>query len=269
VINAQNLYPKKLDNCITTQFCLDCGDIKANVDKEKYEKLIANLISTNNLKGIKGKVMFQILVDSTGKGCVLSHTDVSDNIISRNIVMALNSFDGFIPAKSKEKTEQRASFNMSFDIKDGTMTGKVERVYMDAFKKSFDKPNSPEIYNKEYEYKNENLKNYKITVWNSKNSNLPDNMNDHITIDKNGVIWLTTDGGLVKFNGRKFENAEQNITEKGKYFSYYAIETDNENTKWVYGKNNIYSYNDKKWTIYDPKEIGIDGGWRRKCIEKR
>jgi sugar lactone lactonase YvrE len=262
VINAQNLFPKKLDNCITTQFCLDCGDIKANVDKEKYEKLITNLISTNNLKGIKGKVMFQILVDSTGKGCVLSHTDVSDNIISRNIVMALNSFDGFIPAKSKEKTEQRASFNMSFDIKDGTMTGKVERVDMDAFKKSFDKPNSPEIYNKEYEYKNENLKNYKITVWNSKNSNLPDNMNDHITIDKNGVIWLTTDGGLVKFNGRKFENAEQNITEKGKYFSYYAIETDNENTKWVYGKNNIYSYNDKKWTIYDPKEIGIDGAFK-------
>ena len=65
---AQNLYPKKLDNCITTQFCLDCGDIKANVDKEKYEKLITNLISTNNLKGIKGRVMFQILVDSTGKG---------------------------------------------------------------------------------------------------------------------------------------------------------------------------------------------------------
>ncbi|HRH50143.1 MAG TPA: two-component regulator propeller domain-containing protein [Panacibacter sp.] len=262
VINAQNLYPKKLDNCITTQFCLDCGDIKANVDKEKFETLITSLISTNNLKGIKGRVMFQILVDSTGKGCVLSHTDVSDNIISRNIVMALNSFDGFIPAKSKEKTEQRASFNMSFDIKDGTMTGRVERVDMDAFKKSFDKPNSPEIYNKEYVYKNENLKNYNITVWNSKNSNLPDNMNDHITIDKSGVIWLTTDGGLVKFNGRKFENAEQNITEKGKYFSYYAIETDNENTKWVYGKNNIYSYNDKKWTIYDPKEIGINGAFK-------
>jgi len=260
--NAQNLYPKKLDNCITTQFCLDCGDIKANVNKEKLEKLIANLVSTNNLKGIKGRVLFQILVDSTGKGCVLSHTDVSDNIISRNIVLALNNFDGFIPAKSKEKTEQRASFNMSFDINDGTMTGKVERVDMEAFKKSFDKPNSPEIYNKDYEYKNENLKNYKITVWNSKNSNLPDNMNDHITIDKNGVIWLTTDGGLVKFNGSKFENAEQNITEKGKYFSYYALETDNENTKWVYGKNNIYSYNDKKWTIYDPKEIGINRAFK-------
>lgn len=261
LINAQNLYPKKLDNCVTDQFCLDCGDIKVNVDKDKFEKLITNLNATNNLKGIKGIVMFQILVDSIGKGCVLSHSDVSDNIISRNIVAALNGFDGFIPAKTSDKSEQRTSFNMSFEIKDGAVSGRVERVDMDAFKKSFDKPNSPEIYNKDYVYKNDNLKKYKITVWNSKNSNLPDNMNDHITIDKKGIIWLTTDGGLVKFNGSKFENAEQNITDKGKYFSYNAIATDNENTKWVYGKNNIYSYNDKTWTIYDPKIIGIDGGY--------
>ncbi len=261
-INAQNLYPKKLDNCVTERFCLDCGDIKANVDKDKYQRLITNLIATNDLKGIKGRVMFQILVDSTGKGCVLSHTDVSDNIISRNIVVTLNNFDGFIPAKTKDKAEERTSFNMSFEIKDGIITGKVERVDVDAFKKSFDKPNSPEIYNKNYVYKNDNLKNYQITVWNSSNSNLPDNMNDNISIDKNGIIWLTYDGGLVKFNGRKFENAEQNITEKGKYFSYYAIETDNENTKWVYGKNNIYSFNDKKWTIYDIKEIGFDGAYK-------
>lgn len=260
-LNAQNIYPKKLDNCITTRFCLDCGDIKANVDKAKFEQLVLNLNSTNNLTGIKGKVKFQILVDSTGKGCVLSHTDVSDNVISRNIIAGLNNFDGFIPAKTKEKIEQRTSFDMSFEIKDGSMTGKVERVDMDAFKKSFDRPNSPEIYNKDYVYKNENLKNYKITVWNSSNSNLPDNMNDHITIDKKGIIWLTIDGGLVTFNGKKFKNAEQNITNKGKFFSYYAIETDNDNIKWVYGTNNIYSYNDKKWTKHDPKEIGIDGAY--------
>ncbi len=260
-LNAQNLYPKKLDNCITNHFCLDCGDVKANIDKAKFEQLVSSLNSTNNLKGIKGKVKFQILVDSTGKGCVLSHTDVSDNVISRNIVAALNNFDGFISAKTKEKNEERASFDMSFEIKDGTMTGKVERVDMDAFKKSFDRPNSPEIYNKDYVYKNENLKNYKITVWNSKNSNLPNNNNNHITIDKKGIIWLTIDEGLVTFDGKKFRNAEQNITDKGKYFSYYAIETDNDNIKWVFATNNVYSYNDKKWTMYDPKEIGFDGGY--------
>lgn len=261
-INSQNLFPKKIDNCITTSFCLDCGDNKANVEKEKFDKLIDNLIRANNLNGIKGRVLFQVLVDSTGKGCVLSHTDVSDNIISKNIVAALNNFNGFIPAKTKGKIEERVSFNIAVEIKDGLMTAKVDRVDMNAFKKSFDKPNSPEIYNKDYIYKNENIKNYKITVWNSSNSSLPNNMNDHITIDKNGIVWLTTDEGLVTFDGKKFHNAEQNISDKGKSFSYYAIETDNNNIKWVYGGNNIYSYNDKKWVKYDPKKIGIDGAYK-------
>jgi ligand-binding sensor domain-containing protein len=259
VINAQNLFPKKMDNCITNQFCLDCGDSKANVDKQKITALVESLAASTNLKGVKGKVMFQILVDSSGKGCVLSHTDVSDHIISKNITKALNSFDGFIAARSKGKAEPRTSFNMTFEIKDEKIIATVERVDMEAFEKSFDKPNSPEIYNKSYTYKNENLSKYKFTVWNSSNSNLPNNMNNQISIDRKGIIWLTVDAGLVKFDGTKFHNAEQTITDKGKYFAYYALATDNDNVKWVYGKNNIYSYNDKEWKIYDPKEIGFDG----------
>ena len=255
---AQNLYPKKLDNCVTDQFCLDCGDIKANVDKDKLEKLITSLNSTNNLKGINGKVMFQILVDSTGKGCILSHTDVSDNIISRNIVAALNSFDGFIPAKTADKLEPRTSFNMSFEIKDGAMTGNVERVDMDAFKKSFDKPNSPEIYNKDYVYKNDNLKNYKITVWDSKNSNLPNNMNDHITIDKKGIIWLTADDMLVKFDGKSFTKVDPTYSGQKKRIDVYTIASDNKNRKWVYGNRKFLSFDDKDWTLYDQNTIGIN-----------
>lgn len=261
LLHAQNLFPKKNDNCLTEQFCLDCGEIKANVDNPKLTALITQLSSSNNLKGLKGKVMFQILVDSTGKGCVLSHSDVSDHPVSQSITRALNSFTGFTPAKSKDKTEGRVSFNMSFEIANEKMIAKVERVDANAFKKSFDKPRSPEIYNKDYAYKNENLKNYKITVWNSGNSNLSNDMNDNMTIDKTGMIWLTIDEGLVKFDGTKFYNAEQNITAKGNYFGYYAIETDNNNTKWVYGKDNIYSYDEKGWKIYNPKEIGIDGAY--------
>ena len=258
--NAQNLYPKRLDNCITSVFCLDCGDDKADVDKEKFAQMITYLNSQNNLNGITGRILFQILVDSTGKGCVLSHTDVSDNIISKNIIASLNNFTGFIPAKTGNKNEERTSFDISFQIEEGKIIAKIERVDMKAFMASFDKPKDPEIYNKEYVYKNENLKNYKITVWNSRNSNLPNNMNDHISIDKKGIVWLTVDEGLVKFDGIRFDNMEQNITDKGKFFSYYDIETDNENVKWVYGTNGVYSYKNKKWKKYDPKEIGIDGG---------
>jgi len=257
-LNAQNLYPKKLDNCVADNFCLDCGDVKANVDTAKFAKLIDDLNKTNNLNGIKGRVMFQILVDATGKGCVLSHTDVSDNIISRNIVTALNNFDGFIPAKAKDKNEERTSFNMSFDIDDGKLNAKVERVDINAFKKSFDKPNSPEIYNKDYVYKNENLKNYKITVWNSNNSNLPNNMNDHITIDKKGIIWLTADDMLVKFDGKSFVKVEPINAEVKKPIEVYTIASDNKNRKWIYGQRKFLSFDDKDWKLYDQNKIGIN-----------
>ena len=98
---------------------------------------------------------------------------------------------------------------MIFTISENKITGKVERVDMTAFKKSFDKVKSPEIFNKTYVYKNDNLENYKITVWNTKNSNLPNNMNDHIVIDKKGIIWLTVDEGLVTFDGEKFKIIRQ------------------------------------------------------------
>ena len=260
-LNAQNLYPKKLDNCLTTDFCLDCGDIKANIDKEKFDKLLTALNSNNNLKGISGKIMVQVILDSNGKGCVLSHTDVSDNIISKNIVIALNEFDGFIPAKTKGKIEARTSFNLSFEIKDGSITAKVERVDMDAFNKSFDKPNSPEIYNKDYVYKNENLKNYKITVWNSQNAGLPNNRNDHITIDKKGIIWLTADHMLVKFDGKNFIRVEPAIAGLRMPFDVYAIASDNKNRKWIYGQQKILSYDDKTWTLYDQSKFDIFDVW--------
>lgn len=257
-LNAQNLYPKKLDNCVTDKFCLDCGDIKVNVDSNKLNILTDNLNNSNNLAGVKGRVMFQILVDANGKGCVLSHTDVSDNIISQNIVKALNNFDGFIPAKTKGKNEERTSFNMSFEIMDGKIKAKVERVDMEAFKKSFNKPNSPEIYNKDYDYKNENLNSYKIIVWNSKNSNLPNNMNDHITIDKKGIIWLTADDMLVKFDGKSFTKVEPKNEALTKPLAIYTIASDNKNRKWVYGNRKFLSFDDKDWTLYDQNITGIN-----------
>jgi hypothetical protein len=258
-LKAQNLFPKKLNNCISNKFCLDCGDIKANIEVAKFEKLIEKLNSEIKLKGISGKIMFQILVDSIGNGCVLSHNDNSENIITKQIINNLNEFKGWIPAKTGDKFESRTSFNMSFSILDGKMAGKVERVDIKAFSSSFDKPVKPEIYNKNYEYKNENLKNYLITIWNSKNSNLPNNQTDHITIDKDDVVWLTVSEGLVKFDGAKFINSEQNITEKGKYFGYFALATSNDNTKWVYGTKGIYSYDNTKWIKYENNITGIDG----------
>lgn len=261
-VNAQNLFPVKLDNCKTDKFCLDCGDNKAGYDEQEFLKLQDKLNKELNLKGIKGAVKFQVLVDSKGRACVLSHTDQSNNPISLKVVEELNKFKKWSPAITAGKKEEKSSINMIFSINEKKIIGKVERVDMTSFKKSFDNAKGPEIFNKTYVYKNDNLKNYKITAWNTRNSNLPNNMNDNITIDKNGLIWLTIDEGLVTFDGKDFKNAEQNITDKGKFFSYYAIASDNNNVKWVYGTNNIYSFDNTKWTKYDPKEIGIDGAYK-------
>jgi streptogramin lyase len=259
--NAQNLFPVKLENCNAKRFCLDCGDIKAGVDQSEFTKLLVKLNKELNLNGIRGSVKFQVLVDSEGRACVLSHTDQTNHPITLKIIEELNKFKKWTPAITSGKPEEKSSINLIFSIDNNKISGQVERVDMQAFNKSFDKPRSPEIYNKTYVYKNENLKNYKITVWNSNNSNLPNNMNDHLTIDKNGLVWLTVDEGLVTFDGKEFKNAEQNITDKGAYFNYYALTSDNANVKWVFGKDNIYSCDDVNWTKYDPTEIGIDGAY--------
>ncbi len=261
-LNAQNLYPVKLDNCNTSKFCLDCGDIKAGYIKKDFKKLEDKLRRVLDLEEISGLVKFQVLVDLNGKGCVLSHTDQSNNPITLKIIEELNKFNKWTPAIANGVKQERTSINLVFTIEDNNIWGQIERVDIDAFMKSFDRPYSPEIFNQGYVYKNENLSKYKITVWNSNNSNLPNNMTDYISIDKNGIIWLTTHRGLVTFNGTEFQNAEQNITEKGEYFSYTGLATDNSNTKWVFGTGNIYSFNDGKWTKYEESEVGITKGYK-------
>jgi len=76
-LNAQNLFPIKLENCKTDKFCLDCGDTKATYKEKDFEKLQERLNESLILKGVSGAVKFQVLVDSKGKGCVLSYNDKS------------------------------------------------------------------------------------------------------------------------------------------------------------------------------------------------
>lgn len=261
-LNGQNIFPVKLENCAAEAFCLDCGNVKAGYEAEEFLKLQDKLNESLNLQGIKGSVKVQVLVRSKGSACVLSHSDQSKSQVTLKIIEELNKFRKWTPAVNSDNKEEKSSINLVFTVADGKISGKIERIDITTLRKSFDAPRSPQIYNKTYSYKNENLKKYKITVWNSKNSNLPNNMNDHIAIDKNGLVWLTVDEGLVAFDGKDFKSAEQNITDKGKYFAYYALAADNNNTKWVYAKDNIYSFDDAKWIKYESTEIGIDGAYR-------
>ena len=260
-LNAQNLFPIKLENCKTDKFCLDCGDTKATYKEKDFEKLQERLNESLNLKGVSGAVKFQVLVDSKGKGCVLSYNDKSKSQISLRIIEELNNFNKWVPATTKNKKKKKVSINLIFTVKDNKISGKIERVDIEAFEKSFDKPNSPEIFNKNYTYKNENIKNYKMTVWNTKNSKLTDNSLDNISFDKDGLLWLVVDKGVQSFNGSEFINLEANNTNTKVTESYFAIGVDNNNTKWLDGLQSIYSH-DKTWNKHDINEIGIDGAYK-------
>jgi hypothetical protein len=126
--NAQNIFPVKLNNCQTESFCLDCGDIKANVDSLKLQVLISQLIFDNDIERLSYRHMFQILVDSEGRGCVLSHTDTENTPLTKYIIKRLNSFSGWIPAIKKRKKVDKCSINMSFEISKGKVEGKIVRV---------------------------------------------------------------------------------------------------------------------------------------------
>lgn len=256
-LNAQNLFSVKLENCSSDKFCLDCGDTKATYKEKEFEKLQQRLNESLNLKGITGTVKFQVLVDSKGKGCVLSYNDKSKSAISLKIIEELNNFNKWIPAVTKNKKEEKTSINLIFTVKENLITGKIERVNMEAFEKSFDKPNSPEIFNKDYVYKNENLKNYKITVWNTKNSKLSDNSLDNISFDKDEVLWLAVDNGIQLFNGSEFNDLEANNSNTKVKERYFAMGFDNNNTKWFSGLQSIYSY-DKIWNKHEVNDIGVD-----------
>lgn len=259
--NAQNLFPVKLNNCKTDGFCLDCGDTKAGYVEAEFEKLLNQLNEELSLQGMKGGIKCQVLVEANGGACVLSHTDQSNHPITEKIIDELNRFKKWTPAVTNGVVESKSSINLRFVISDNKISGEVERVDIQAFEKSFDKPNSPEIYNTTYTYKNENLANYQMTVWNSRNSNLPNNQNDRVSIDQDGLIWVTVDKGLVSFDGKDFKIVGPSKDAQGNILSYYALGIDNKNTKWVYRTKAIYSYDDKDWTQHDPAEIGIDGAY--------
>jgi len=113
-LNAQNLFPVQLDNCIADRFCLDCGDIKAGYDEKEFSKLQDKLNEKLKLQGIEGSIKFQVLVKSNGRACVLSHTDQSNNPITLKIIEELNKFKKWTPAITNGKKEENTSINLSF-----------------------------------------------------------------------------------------------------------------------------------------------------------
>jgi hypothetical protein len=254
---SQNIFPQKLDSCHFEQFCLDCGEPRANFDISSFEKVLQTLNAKYNFKGGKGRIGFQVVVDSTDKGCVLSHTDPTTNRLTKDIIQLLNSCQ-WIAALDKDK-KVNSSINVDFLVANDKISGRILRVDHESLNENMNNPGTPEIYNKSYKYNNSHLKDYEITVWQKSNSNLPNDMSTTSTIDKEDIVWYATYNGFTKFDGKQFIRFNESNSPFSKKESLHAIAVDNENNKWFYTGGGVHKFDNKNWTKYDSSATKIDG----------
>ena len=50
IISSQNIFPQKVEGCTIEQFCLDCGEPRANYETVSFEKMILTLNKKYNFK---------------------------------------------------------------------------------------------------------------------------------------------------------------------------------------------------------------------------
>lgn len=261
-VYCQNLFPVKVGNCSTTALCLDCGDTKAGYNEVEFQNMLNSIAKENNIGGISGSIYFQVLIDSDGKACVFSHTDKSNNSITKTLIRSLNKFKYWNSAMRDGVAENNTSINLIITINDNKISGVIERFNEEVFKESLRGSRPPEIYNEHYEYKNENLSNYQITRWHRENSDLMNDLNDNIALDTNGNLWFTMDNSLGIMKNESFTRFEQDIDKNdGQGIYYSALAIDNSNTTWVSTSNGIYSF-DGSWYFHSPEKIGIDGAYK-------
>lgn len=254
--HAQNLFPKMVDSCHVQSFCLDCGNPKATYDSVSFSEIPKKIAAAYNIASARGGIMFQVMVDSLGIGCVISHTDVSNNRITQDIVKYLNACK-WVPAVEKGKTV-RSSINVLFRFADGAVTGSIERVNNEQMTTSMRNPGTPTIYNRNYTYTNPSLKNYKLTVWQKENSGLPQDMSQHCVIDKSNIVWYGTFDGLVKFDGRHFVKLDGDNSPFKEKENIFTMAVDKDDNKWVCVKDGIYRYDNNKWEKLDSTKVGVN-----------
>jgi len=262
LVSAQNIFRQKVEGCNTAQFCLDCGEPKADIDAASLDAVIKSIGESFKIsKSGKGGVIFQVLVDSVGQPCVLSHTDATNSLMTRGLIGYLNAAK-FTPAIEKGKAVM-SSINVGFFLADGKITGQVQRVDQDAFSRGFKSAGEPKIFNKTYQYQNANLNSYQFTSWNKSNSGLLSDLSQHCVVSKDGDLWYATVlDGITLFDGFKFLVPEKGTFPFAKGASINAMVKDKDDNIWVADASAIYKYANNKWEKFDSLRIGIDGAYR-------
>jgi hypothetical protein len=246
---AQNLFLQKVEACNTSNYCVDCGDPKATCDQVTLDNICEKIFRRYSLGTFKGSITFQVLIDSTGFGCVLSHTDVTNSPPTADMIRYLNGIL-WRPAKVNGKIVT-SSVNVIFRIAYGRIYSQIQRMDLTELKP----PGDPIIYNKTAVYANPSLKTYEFTVWTKYNSPLPDNISRSCTVDKSDVLWYATAAGLTRFDGTNFNPVNEFNSPFIAQNPAGSIAADKDNAVWVYINDGIYKVTADKWQFFDFKKF--------------
>ncbi|WP_091143818.1 ligand-binding sensor domain-containing protein [Mucilaginibacter pineti] len=253
-LSAQYLFLEKIEACGNASFCMDCGDKKATCDQFTLDYICGQINRRYSFKDVNTSITFQVLVESSGFSCVLSHSDVTNSSLTSELIRYLN---GNIWKAAKENGKPiSASVNVMFRIANGVMSARMLRMDLSQLAP----PGDPVIYNKTITYTNPSLKNYDFKVWTRYNSPLPDNIGQSAAVDKSDILWYATAKGLTRFDGEGFTPVNEFNSPFTAETPVQDITVDKDNFKWAYAYNRVYKYQDGAgWQIYDFKKFLASG----------
>lgn len=95
------------------------------------------------------------------------------------------------------------------------------------------------------------------TVYNKKNSKIPDNYAWSVAIDRDGNKWIgTKQGGLAKFDGSNWTIYNTSNSELPDN-DVCSLMIDKGGIKWIGTLNGLAKFDGKKWTIYRKENSGL------------
>jgi hypothetical protein len=262
---GQNLFPEKVEGCKVSSFCLDCGDPKAAYDEDSFNQIINAVSAKYNFQGASGEITLQVLVDSSGKACVLSHNDASKNALTLDLIQYLDNCKW--TAAIDDSKPVASSINVVFKLAGDKLSGAIQRVDIDAMNENMSNPGTPEIYNKTFQYKNPSLSSYEITVWKKENSNLPNDMSQHCVADKNDIIWYGTYNGFAKLDGNKIVRLNKSNSPFSAKESITEMAVDIYNNKWVVSGDSLFKFDNKKWSNFSVQGRKIISAFGISCSD--
>jgi len=98
------------------------------------------------------------------------------------------------------------------------------------------------------------------TLYNTTNSELPDNSVNALMIDQQGNKWIGTEQGMAKFDGENwtvFDTTNSDLP--GNYI--FCIVSDAQDNKWIGTDGGLVSFNGENWVVYTNENSNLISNW--------